>query len=53
MQRFFDQLLTDKLRQEDNKEGCDQIIDSLDITTGWVTDGPDKENTLKNLRKER
>lgn len=44
--------LTDKLRQEDDKERCDQIIDSLDITAGGVTDSPDKEDTLKHLRKE-
>ena len=39
----------DVLRQEDHKEGCDQVINALDIATGRVADGPDEQDTLKDL----
>lgn len=42
-------LLTHIFREEDDKERSDQVIDSLDIATGGVSDGPDKENSFKDL----
>lgn len=45
--------LTDKLGQEDDKEGGDQVIDALNVAAGWVADGPNKEDTLKHLREKR
>ena len=41
-------LLTDVIREEDDKERCDQVIDPLDIAAGWMAHGPDEEHTLKN-----
>lgn len=43
------ELLTHIFREEDDKERSDQVIDSLDIPTGGVSDGPDKENSFKDL----
>lgn len=42
-------LLTHIFREEDDKERSDQVINSLDIPTGGVPDGPDKENSFKDL----
>lgn len=43
--------LTDKLRQEDNEERRDQVIDALDVAAGGVPDGPDEEDSLKHLQE--
>lgn len=43
------ELLTHIFREEDDKERSDQVINSLDIPTGGVSDGPDKENSFKDL----
>lgn len=40
----------DELRQEYDKEGRDQIVDSLDVATGRMSDGPDVQDTLKYLQ---
>lgn len=42
--------LTDELGQEDDKKRCDEVVDPLDVTAGWMTDGPDKQNPLKHLK---
>lgn len=48
------ELLTHIFREEDDKERSDQVINSLDIPTGRMSDGPDKENSFKDLgRRER
>lgn len=47
------ELLTHIFREEDDKERSDQVINSLDIPTGGVSDGPDKENSFKDLLDER
>ena len=36
-------------RQKHHKKGRDQVIDSLDITTGRMADSPDVQNSLKYL----
>lgn len=46
-------LLTHIFREEDDEERSDQVIDPLDIPTGGVSDGPDKENSLKDLGDEK
>lgn len=43
--------LTDKLRQEDNKKGRDQIVDALHVAAGGVADRPGEEDSLKDLKK--
>lgn len=43
--------LTNILREEHNKERSDQVIDSLYIAAGWVSDGPDKQDSFKDLGK--
>lgn len=42
-------LLTNILKDKDHKEGCDQVIDALDVAAGRVANGPDEEDPLKNL----
>lgn len=44
-------LLTYIFREEDDKERSDQVINSLDIPTGGMSDGPDKQNSFKDLRR--
>lgn len=43
--------LTNVLREEHDKERGDQVIDALHIAAGWVANGPDKQDSLKNLGK--
>lgn len=45
--------LTNVLREEHNKEGGDQVIDALHIAAGRVANGPDKQDSLKNLGKNQ
>jgi len=42
-------LLTDVLKDEDDEERRDQVVDALDVAAGRMTDGPDEEDPLKNL----
>ena len=44
--------LTDKLGEEDHKEGRDQVVDPLDVTAGRVSDGPDEQDSLEHLKRE-
>lgn len=44
--------LTDVLREEDNKEGGDQVVDALHVAAGWVSNGPDKQDPFKDLGRE-
>lgn len=41
--------LTNVLKDVDDKERCDQVIDALHVAAGWMADGPDKKDPLKNL----
>lgn len=41
--------LTDVLKDIDHEEWRDQVIDALHVATGWVADGPNKQDPLKNL----
>ena len=41
--------LTDISGQENLKEGSNKIIYTLDITTGWMTDGPNIKYSLYTL----
>lgn len=41
--------LTDVFREEHNKEWSDQVIDALHIAAGWVSNGPDKQDSFKDL----
>ena len=41
--------LTDVIRQEHDKEGSDQVIDALDIATGWMPHRPDEQDSLETL----
>lgn len=44
-------LLTHIFWEEDDKERSDQVINSLDIPTGRVSDGPNKQNSFEDLGK--
>ena len=35
--------------EEDHEEGGDKIVDALDVSRGWVADGPDVEDPLNHL----
>ena len=43
--------LTNVLEDVDNKERRDQVVDALYVAAGWMADGPDKKDPLKNLTK--
>lgn len=45
-------LLTDILKDVDNEEGCDEIVDALDVPAGGMPNGPDEQNPLKDLKKK-
>lgn len=45
-------LLTDILKDVDNEEGRDEIVDALYVTAGGMPDGPDEKNPLKDLKKK-
>lgn len=45
-------LLTNILKDVDNEEGRDEVVDALYITAGWMPDGPDEQNPLKDLKKK-
>lgn len=42
-------ILTDVVGKKDDKERRDQVIDPLDVPTGRVSHGPDKQDTLETL----
>lgn len=44
-------LLTDILKDEDDKERCDQVVDALNVAAGWVADSPDKQDPFKYLKQ--
>ena len=35
--------------EEDHEEGCDEVVDALDVSRGGVADGPDVEDPLHHL----
>ena len=41
--------LTDVVGEKDDKERRDEVVDSLDVATGWVPHGPDEQYPLKAL----
>lgn len=41
--------LTDILKDENDEERRDQVIDALHVAAGRMPDGPDKQDPLKNL----
>lgn len=41
--------LTNVLKDVDHEERRDQVVDALHIAAGWVADGPNKQDPLKNL----
>lgn len=41
--------LTNIFKDKDDKKRRDQIIDALYVATGWVANGPDKQDAFKNL----
>lgn len=43
--------LTNILGEEDDKERSDQVVDSLHIAAGWVSNGPDEQDSFKDLGK--
>lgn len=45
-------LLTDILKDVDNEEGRDEIVDALYVTAGGMPDGPDEKNPLKDLKEK-
>lgn len=44
-------LLTDVLKDVDDEERRDQVVDALHVAAGWMADGPDEQDPLKNLTK--
>ncbi len=42
-------ILTDIVREEDNKEGSDEVVDALDIAASRMSHGPDEEHSLETL----
>lgn len=44
--------LTNIFREEHDKEWSDQVINPLHVAAGWVTDGPDKQDSFKDLEEE-
>lgn len=45
-------LLTNVLKDVDNEERRDKIIDALNVAAGRMPDGPDEQNPLKDLKKK-
>lgn len=41
--------LTDVLKDVDDEERRDQVVDALHVAAGRVADGPNKQDPLKNL----
>lgn len=41
--------LTNVLKDVDDKERRDQVVDALYVAAGRMADGPDKQDPLKNL----
>lgn len=41
--------LTNVLKDVDDEERRDQVVDALHVAAGWMADGPDKKDPLKNL----
>lgn len=41
--------LTDVLEDVDDEERRDQVVDALHVAAGWVADGPDEQDPLKDL----
>lgn len=39
------------LANEDHEERSDQVIYSLNVSTGRVSDGPDKQDPFENLKE--
>lgn len=48
-QREAEGLLTDVLKDVDDEERRDQVVDALHVAAGRVADGPNEEDAFKNL----
>ncbi len=42
----------DELGQEDDEEGCDEIVDALDVAGRRVADRPDVQDALEHLQQQ-
>ncbi len=42
-------VLTDMVREEDNKEWSDEVVDTLDVAAGRVPHGPDEQHSLETF----
>lgn len=51
--RSHQTLLTNIFREEHDKEWSDQVIDSLHVAAGWVSDGPNKQDSFKDLERKK
>lgn len=49
LKREGEAALTDVLKDVDDKERRDQVVDALHVAAGRVADGPDKQDPLKYL----
>lgn len=45
--------LTNIFREEHDKKWSDQVINPLHVAAGWVSDGPDKQDSFKDLEREK
>lgn len=48
-----DEGLTDVLKDVDNEERRDEVVDALHVAAGRVADSPDEQDTLKDLTDRR
>lgn len=48
-----DEGLTDVLKDVDNEERRDEVVDALHVAAGRVADRPDEQDTLKDLTDRR
>lgn len=46
-------MLTNIFREEHDKEWSDQVINPLHVAAGWVSDGPDKQDSFKDLERKK
>lgn len=45
--------LTNVLKDVDDKERSDQVVDALHVAAGWMADGPDEQDPFKYLQKDQ
>lgn len=47
---ILEHTFADELREKDDKERRHQIVYALYVSTGWMTDGPNVQDTFKHLK---